>query len=298
MKLNITLIILLLIPFYGIKAQKPIMVYEDSLIIGQSQLPGLSVTIPEADMEKTLKEWINELQSGTRSKVVTDNNEMSIFGAKIVEISSDPVNVYSRIVPQDSMLRLYASFELKKDIYIEPSNSETGYASAYNYLKEFSKKVYIAVANDQADAEESKLRDLQKELSSLENEKSRMQRSIQSKTSSIASEKENIGVKNNEISAVSAALAEQNALLVRMEAGPAHKEKTELIKELEKRKKRAENSIRSSENKIRKAGSDIDRNTEDLPTNERMQEKVKEDIAAQEAVYQRFLDKLKTIKSY
>jgi chromosome segregation ATPase len=261
MKTKFTLVLLLLVPFYGIKAQKPINVSEDSLNIGSSLLPGLSVTIPEADYEKTLKEWVKDLQGGTKSKVITENNEMSIFGAKIKSVSPNTVNVYSRLVDLDSMLQLYASFELKKDQYIERSADEAVFNQARNYLKNFSKSQYIAVAKDQADAEEKKLRELQKELSSLENEKSRMQKSIQSNNSSIASEKENIAVQEAELATVTVALTEQNALISTMEAGPAQKEKAEMIKELEKRKKKAENSIKSSENKINRSDSDIDKDT-------------------------------------
>ena len=300
MKLNFThfIFIAFLIPFAGIKAQEPILVSEDSLKIGNSVLPGLSVTIPEAGYEKTLKEWIKDLQGGTKSRVVTENNEMSIFGAKIKDVSPNPVNVYSRLVERDSMVHLYASFELKKDEYIERGVDEAVFAKAQNYLKEFSKARYIDVAKDQADAEERKLKDLQKELSSLENEKSRMQKSIQSNNSNIISEKENIAVQQAELATVSAALTEQNQLISTMEDGPAQKEKAEMIKELEKRQKKAENSIKSSENKINRSDSDIDKDTGDIPRNERQQEKVRELIAAQEAVYQRYADKLKTIKGY
>ena len=49
------LLLLLLISFTGIKAQKPILVSEDSITFGKGKLPGLSVTIPEVNYEKTLE---------------------------------------------------------------------------------------------------------------------------------------------------------------------------------------------------------------------------------------------------
>ena len=298
MKTKFTLIILVIIPFLGINAQKPIIVSEDTLQIGKSLVPGLSVTIPEVDFEKALKTWTRDLQTGTKSKVVTENGEMSIFGAKIKAISPNQINVYSKLIKLDSMLQLIASFETKKDQYIERSSGEPEFAKAQDYLKEFAKSQYIDVAKEQADAEEKKLRDLQKELSSLENEKSKMQKGIQTDNSTIASEKENITIQNNELNTVSAALIEQNSQLTAMEEGPAKKEKAEQIKELEKRKKKAQNSIESSEKKINRSDSDINQATGDIPRNERMQEKVREQIFQQEAVYQRFADKLKKIKSY
>ncbi len=298
MKLKLTLIVFGIFPLLGINAQKPITISDDTLQIGKSVLPGMSVTIPEADYDKVLKTWIRDLQSGTKSKVVTENGEMSIFGAKIKAIGPNQINVYSKLVKLDSMLQLFASFETKKDQYIERSSGEPEYAKAQVFLKEFAKNQYIEIAKGQADAEEKKLRDLQKELSSLENEKSKMQKGIQSDNSTIASEKENITLMNNELNTVNAALIEQNSLLSTMEEGPAKKEKAEQIKELEKRKKKAQNAIESSERKINKSDSDINQATGDIPRNERMQEKVREQIFQQEAVYQRFADKLKKIKSY
>jgi chromosome segregation ATPase len=298
MKIKFTLVILVLIPFLGINAQKPIIVSEDTLQIGKSLLPGLSVTIPESDFDKALKTWIRDLQTSTKSKVVTENGEMSIFGAKIKAISPNQINVYSKLVKLDSMLQLFASFETKKDQYLERYSGESEFVKAQDYLKEFAKSQYIDVAKVQADGEEKKLRDLQKELSSLENEKSKMQKGIQTDNSNISSEKENITVQNNELNTVNAAIIEQNSQLATMEEGPAKKEKAAQIKELEKRKKKALNSIESSENKINRADSDVNKSTGDIPRNERMQEKVREQIFQQEAVYQRFADKLKKIKSY
>ncbi len=246
-----------------------------------------------------MKVWIRDLQSGTRSKVLTENNEMTIFGAKIKAISPNPINVYSKLVSLDSMLQLYRMhLKRKRTCMLIRSSGEADYTKAQEYLKEFAKDQYIEVAKDQADAEEKKLRDLQKELSSLENEKSRMQKSIQSKNASILSEKDNITIQNNELNTVSAALVEQNNLLAAMEAGPAQKEKADQIKDLEKRKKKALNSIESSENKINRFNSDIDKDNNEIPRNERMQEKVREQIIQQEAVYQIYADKLKRIKSY
>jgi len=235
MKSKFTVVFLLLVPLFGIKGQKPITVLEDSIKIGNSNLPAVSVTIPEADYEKILKIWIKELQSGTKSKVVTENGEMSIFGAKIKDISSNPINVYSRLNKIDSMLQLIVSFELKKDMYIDRSGGEAEFAKAATYLKDFSKTQYINVAKDEADAEEKKLRSLEKELSSLENEKSKLQRSIESNKSTILNEKENITVQKNELDIVTTSLEEQSKQLSAMEEGPAQKEKAEAQEEFSKK---------------------------------------------------------------
>jgi hypothetical protein len=106
---------------FFLDAQQPVIVTDDSLMFGNSRLPALAVTIPEVSYETSLREWIKQLETGTKSKVVTENGEMSIFGAIIKNITENPVNVYSRFDNADTLLRLIVAFEPKKDEYIERS---------------------------------------------------------------------------------------------------------------------------------------------------------------------------------
>jgi len=298
MKSIFKLTLLLLIPFFGIKAQQPIIVAEDSLQIGSSLLPAFSVNIPESEYDVVLKAWTRELESGTRSKVRIENSEMQIMGAKIRNISKNAINVYSKLERLDSALLLFASFETSKDKYITSTAGVPEFTEVWEFLKDFAKDQYIDVAKSQADLEEEKLRNLEKELSSLENEKSKMEKSIESDKSSITSEKENIILMNNELNTVNAALAGQDTLLTGMDEGPARKEKESEIRDLEKRSRKAQNSIESSDKKIQKHNENIAQATREIPQNERMQEMVRVQIAQQQSVYQRFEDKLNKIKSY
>jgi DNA repair ATPase RecN len=299
MKTLYTIILVILFSVTGIKAQMPILVADDSMKVGKSNMPALSVTIPEADYEKTLKIWIRELQAGTKSKVAIENSEITIFGAEKKVINATPINIYSKLLNRDSVLQLVVSIELKKDQYVERSSSQAEYAKAQKYLKDFAKDQYITVAKDQADAEDKKLRDIQKELSSLEREKTRLQKSIQSNNSTIADEKENIVIQQNELTTVSAALIEHNKLLTIMDSGSTvQKDKIAYIKDLEKKEKKLRNSIESSENKINNANNEIEKAAKEIPRNEKTQQKVSEQIAEQDAVYQKYADKLAKIKSY
>ena len=297
MKLNFTLLLVALMPFLGIKGQQPIIVSEDTLEMGKFMLPGLSVTIPETDYDKAVKAWIKDLESGTKSKVMTERDEMSIFGARLKNISPNPVNIYSKFVKLDSMLKLYVSIETKKDEYIEKANNAE-FIKVSDYIKEFAKEQYLDVAKSQADAEEKKLKDLQKELSSLENEKSKMLKTIQTDNASILSEKDNITRQNMELSSVDVSLKEQSSMLAGMEDGPAQKEKANQVKDLEKRKKKALNEIDSSEKKIKKSTEAIEKANKGIPENELMQQNVREQIVLQEGIYQKYASKLNTIKSY
>ena len=288
----------MLIPILGIKGQKPITVSGDSLKFVKSSMPGLSVNIPEANYEKTLKTWIKTLESGTKSKVAKENNELFIFGANIKEISLTPVNIYSKIVTRDSMLQLSASFELGKDKYIEKAKSEADYAKVQNFLKQFAKNEYLEVAKERVSTEEKKLKDLEKDLASLEKEKARLQKSIQSNNTTITNEKDNIVLQNNDLKTVTASITDNNSQLTSMDDGAAKEERQKYIKELEKRKKKILSSIESSENKINSSNSATEKATGEIATNETMQVTAKEKITQQTVVLQKFTDKMEKIKLY
>lgn len=298
MKSISTLVMLILCSFIGAKAQRAILVSEDSIKFGKNLLPGLTLIIPEVNYDKALKAWVKDLQSRTRSKLVTENNEMYIFGARIKEVSENPLNVYSKMMNLDSTLKLNVAFEVKKDQYIERTGGETEFTNAKNYLKEFGRNQYIDLAKDQADAEDKKLRELENNLSSLEREKSHLQKSIASEKATITTENENLTIQKNGLDSVSTEIVDQNSGLSSMEEGPVKKEKISYINGLEKRKKKALNSIASSENRINKVNAEIEKANSDIPNNEKMQEEVRAKIEKQQAVCQRYTDKIKTIKSY
>jgi hypothetical protein len=296
MKKTLIAVLLIIISFSMINAQIPIAVSEDSIKIGKNLLPGFSVNIPECDYNKVLDIWKRELQSGTKSKVVTENNEMTIFGANLKNLTPNPVNVYSSLVRLDSMLMLYVSLEKKKDEYIERSSSVAEFIKVKDYLKQFAKDRYTEVAKGQADAEDKKLYNLQRELSSLENEKSRMLKSIFSDSTEIIAEQNNIVVQNEELRKVEEALKEQNTLLEKTVDGAARKDISEQIKELEKRKKKAISSVGSSENKISKAKNSMEKTRNEIPVNEQKQIIKIEQVSRQEAISMSYAAKLKKIQ--
>lgn len=298
MKRIYTLLLLLALTTLFLKAQMPITVYEDTLQFGSSVAPGITVNIPEADYEKTLRNWIREQESGTKSKVVTESNGMSIFGANIKDISATPVNIYSTLVKQESELLLSVAFELRKDEYISLNTGEGDLAKAKAYLFNFSKNQYLDFASEELKVEQSKLRSIEKDLSSLQSRESRLSRSLGKSNRTVVRERDRLVVLNNDLTTASAAIAEHSSQLSTMLPGTGRDEKEKYIKNLEKDRKKLQRSIRSSENRMKKANSAIDKANRDLPRNDRTQERIKEQFSEQQAVVQTYTDKLNRIRAY
>jgi len=298
MKIKMFFILIALVSVNVINAQKPILLNEDSLKVGANKYPAISVSIPEVEYEKTLNNWIKLQESGTRSKVVVDGGKMSIFGANSKSISDNPINILSELTNRDSVLKLTAAIELKNAVYIERATGESELSKAKQFLFDFAKEQYLDLVNEQLKIEESKLKDLQKELGGLEKDQSGMERDIRSSNKLISSEEDRLIVLNNELTSLSAAIIEHNAEYLTMDPGEIKDEKAKYIKGLEKQKKKAIKSIKKAENKISKADNTIGHANRTIPRNDNTQENIRSLISDQEAVVQKFSDKMNRVKSY
>ena len=298
MKRSVVFIFLIVNALITTQAQQPITIYEDSIQFSSGKYPGLVVTIPEATYEAVQKGWEKRIESGTKSKAVYENGEWSIFGAMLKSISPNPVNIYSKLVSQDSLLQLLVSCELKKDKFIEKGSSEAELATAKTLLKDFAKEQYMALAKDQLDLEQNKLKDLEKELSSLEKDESDFEKAIRSAESTIKSENDNQIVLNNQLTSLSGEIISQSASANALEDGSAKEERLKYVQNMEKEKKKLLNDIESSKKKVSRAESDIDNADSEIPKNQSLQEEVQYKIDAQKAVVTSFEDKLKTISEF
>ncbi len=292
------LCVALLVAAPRLNGQKPIKVLEDSVQFGNYLYPGFNVTIPEAIFDNVLKNWVKLQESGTKSKVQTENGEMTIFGALIKEVSPAPVNIYSRLMNEDTLSRLLVCIELKKDQYVEPASGDIQMTSAKDYLKEFAKSQYIDFIKDELAAEEKILRDLNKELGNLQSSKARTQRTAKNNRSTVNDEQEKLLVKHNELSLLSNEIINKNNEMMAMPVGAGRDAMSKQIDELEKRRKKLQNEIGKAEKRVGKAKSAIDQADRSIPRNENEQDVMKSKIDAQQAVVQRFMDKLNTVKLY
>lgn len=292
------LLILMLLTSVGLYAQRPIEIFEENVTFAESEHPGITVTIPEVGYETLEKNWIRAIESGTRSKAIYENGEWSIFGANIKEISETPVNVYSKLISQDSLIKLTVSVELKKDFYAEKGSAESEFVGTRNFLKQFAKDQYVDFANDQLEAEEDKLRDIENELRSTQKQESKLEKTIRKSESVIKAENDELVILNNELSTLTEEILSQNEQVNLLEEGAAKEERMKYIQDLEKRKKKVMRNIDKSKNNISKAEAAIKDSNSRIPKEESLQNTTKERIAAQERVVAQFKEKVRTIEAY
>lgn len=279
-----------------VQAQKPITLAADSVKIGNTLFPGFWLTIPESKPDAIKSSWSKAILKGTKSKISTNNNEMTLFGAIISDFYDGNVNIMSKIEDQDTSTRLFVCVETTRDNFIGKSSSE--YEKLSRYLKKYARDQYVIVAKDQLAAEEDKLSDLEKELKSMRKSKEKMEKDIQSAKVRITGENDNISALNKEIIVVDANISNVSSVLSYTEEGEAKKAKQSELKTLQKKKKGILKDINSAENSISKANTDIADNTRDIELNEVNQAEINEKIKQQAITIVKFQKKLKTIEAF
>jgi peptidoglycan hydrolase CwlO-like protein len=294
------LIVLALLIFSSVvlKGQKPIEVTDDSVSFKAAKYPGVLVTIPEYNFERTQKHWIKDLQDGTKSNVVTEDGEMTIFGANLKKVSPNPVNIYSKFINRDTILLLAVTVELGKDKYVERSTGENELTEVKVYLREFAKDEYVESVKDELNLKNKDLKDLQNELESLQNKNLKIHKSIESNKSDISQAEVNITTMNNEADKLTKDIIEQKNNLSSMESGASKDQKQGYIKDSEKQKKKLVKDVESTRNKITRMNAEIDKFEDEIVKNESDQQILKDKITKQELVVQKCSDKFEIVKKY
>jgi predicted nucleic acid-binding Zn-ribbon protein len=278
-----------------VNAQTPIEFTDDEVKFGNSQCPGVWVTIPEADMGTVSKDWKKLIEKGSKSKALVNNNEITIFGAMIKDISGATINVFSSVIGQDSVVRLFAAAELTRDVFAVSGTTE--YESLKSVLKQFSKDQYISVAKDQLSAQEKILKEMEKDISSLRKDQEKLEKGLESANITISEETYKIATAENQLKETSTSLDAKNNELSNV-SPDAKKALESEIKSLEKQQKSLEKDIASSGSKISKSKTVIEENNNALPVNLSQQDELGIKINEQRMVVSNYTQKLANIEAY
>jgi predicted nucleic acid-binding Zn-ribbon protein len=297
---NILSLIVLLLLCGGLSGQKPIEVSGTDFKLGQVVYSGVQLMIPEASYELVEEMWIKALEKGTKSDVAeAENGEITIFGAYIEAAGDDPVNIYSQIIPRDSMVGLNACIELKRNEFITENMYESEFNQLKAYMHDFGKEVYTEVVKDQIKAEEDVLNELEKELKQLQNDQEQMEKQI-------SKEEHKIDVSEDDIRTLESDLAVKNEEIARAKvslnsAGDDPVQKASLkdaLKDLEKDRKKILNSIKKEKKNIVGNEADIDNTQVEIPSLIEQQNQKMQEIEQQRSRVAEFEKKLTTVENY
>ncbi|KAF0199345.1 MAG: hypothetical protein FD166_468 [Bacteroidetes bacterium] len=296
MRTRVFLSLIIILSMVTAQAQKPLKITDDSVKFGNTLCPGIWIDIPEVNIEIIRAAWIKTIEKGTKSKAIVTGQEITLFGALLKDITEAPVNIFSSIEGRDSVVRLFTALELKRDEFTLINSSE--HEQLKIYVKQFAKDRYIKVAEDQLSAEESKLKNLTKELSSMRKVKEKLEKEIQSANTTISEENYKVSSTKKELAETEASLDDKSSELSTMPEGEAKKAVQSEVRDLQKQKKEQLKSISNSEIKISRSKTLIQDNDTKITQNLKDQEDLVIKTNLQEAEVKKYTDKLNTIKSY
>lgn len=280
--------------------QKPIETSGVDFKLGQDDYSGVQVLIPEADWEEAEKMWIKALEKGTKSKVSeAHQGEITIFGAYVKSLSDDPVNIYSQIIPHDSLVELNTCIELKRSEFITEALYEPEFNQLKAYMHDFGKEVYIEEVENQIKAEENALKDLEKELKKLQNDQESKEKEISKDEHDIIVAEDDIRILDADIAIKNAEIAKTKGRLASVGSDALQRETVESeLKDLEKERKKMLKSIEKERKSIVKSNSDIDNARMEIPGLVEQQNQKMQEIESQRSRVQEFEAKLETLKAY
>ncbi len=277
------------------KAQKPITLSPDSVKFGSRYYPGFWLGIPEARPADVKADWIKAIEKGTKSKVTTDRNEMTLFGALLPNFTKGSVNIMSKIAEKDSLSLLFVSVETSRDNFVNTNSEE--YAALSKYLNKFGKTQYTTTAKKQLAAEESKLQDLEKELKATRKNKEKLEKNIQSAQVKITGQNDKIKSIEQELSTLDIKIGNASTALSVIEDGDAKKAKKSELKSLQKTKKSLLNDSNAAQSKITKANTSIADSKNEIKINLVSQQELADKIAQQKLNVSKYQQKLKNIEA-
>ena len=297
---NLLFLIGLLLLCGGLSGQKPVEVSGAVFRLGQVDYSGVQVMIPEASYELVEEMWIKALEKGTKSNVSEDQNgEITIFGAYVKSIGDDPLNIYSQVIPRDSIIELNACVELKRNEFITENMYESEFNQLKTYMHDFGKEVYTEVVKDQIKAEEDVLKELENELKKLQNDQEKMEKQI-------SKEEHHIDVSEDDIRTLESDLALKNEEIARakVQLNSAGDDPVQLellkdaLKGLEKDRKKILNSIKKEKKHIVGNESDIDNAQVEIPSLLEQQNRKMREIEQQRSRVATFEMKLIAVENY
>jgi hypothetical protein len=299
MKNILSLIGILLVPLV-LFGQKPIEVSGASFKFGQDEYSGVQVLIPEAERELVENMWIKEIEKRTKSKVSqAHQGEITIFGAFIKSIGEDPVNIYSQIIPRDSIVELNACIELKRNEFITEDLYESEFNELKAFMHDFGKEAYIKEVEDQLEAEEIVLKELEKELKKLQNDKEGLEKKVSKNEHDITVSDDDIRILDTDIAVKNEEIARVKVRMGSVGDDAVLKETLESeLKDLEKEKKKMQNSVQKEKKRIVGYESDIDNIKLEIPALVEQQNQKMQEIEQQRNTVNLFENKLTTISNY
>ncbi len=273
---------------------KDILYRQDSVTLGDSIYPAVTMIIPETYLERVKKAWVKEIRKKTKSKVLVETDGISIQSTSITSISPSPINIFSHLRQEDHHVVLAAAFETDGG-FITSSVNASQYENVKGFLNEFGLEQYRLAVKDQIKAAKKVLKARESELSKLQKENEKMHTHIKSNEMNIINTENDIKENHNDQDLKIDEMKSKKEVISRSK-GENKKEAEKELKGLQKDRKKLQNDNKNMSKKIVKYRASIEETRRDITLNLSEQDLQKSKVSEQLSAVKSLEEKLMSIK--
>jgi chromosome segregation ATPase len=160
---------------FSTSGQDTLSVTQSPMLMSKGTNPGFTVIIPQANLKDVVNAWKKYIKQGTTKPTITEvDGEYQVKGTTLVNISPEPINVYTQIKDMEKSLRLTAYFTEDDSTFISSELNPEKANAAEKYVKNFAQMIYRVAVENELEVETKKLSVLEEEKEDMihANEKS------------------------------------------------------------------------------------------------------------------------------
>ncbi len=186
---NLFLLVICVLLSNVVSAQQ---IVENQVPMSQGNKNAFMVDIPNVEAKDVEKSWTKFLKKyDVKTKKAKKSDEFLSDNAKIEAMSSNTVDIYSKVIQKGTDCQLVVWYDLG-GAYVKSNTHPDAYAAAKEMLDEFTLATRISVVKEKLKEEESKLKKLNKEKEGLVKDKEGYEDDIEKYKRKIQEAKEKI----------------------------------------------------------------------------------------------------------
>jgi len=283
-------------------AQVPVEISGKTVTMSKGDQPAFIVEIPQVTAENVEKSWMKLIRQNTKSKVSTENGEITILNTQIAEINDKPINIYSAVYQVDSAVKLVSLFEIDSSFFSfdgdkEDMNYERIYQGIEHFLHNFAVTEYREATEEELKTENKELKKLNGDLQKLVKQTETFQKKIRQNESDSLNAEDQISSlevdKQRKQGEIDSKKESMSSIAGDKEL---YDEAKKYLKSLEKQRKKIEKEIDKLKANIVEYHSDNVELKRSIVENNKKKEELLNEISKQQETVKKVTRKLENIK--
>jgi hypothetical protein len=272
---------------------KPVVLTPVTSTMSKGDNPGIQLDIPEVTVDEIQRDLEKRIKNKTKSKFVKNGEETSIQETIIKEISEEPVNVYVKLSPLDSGVRVITFVE-ERGAFIGESSGK--FSNVKSFVQNFGTETYRGKVAEQVKSQEKILDNLLNELDKLKKQNEKMHADIKDNEASIINAEVDIKANTRQQELKDEEILQQKNVVNATSDKDLKKTENKKLNDLERQKDKFRSEINSLNRRIVKSRANIEDLEDEIELNLQEQELLKDKITGQRSLVKGFEGKLAKVK--